>query len=765
MKTMNTPFLKRVFVVLLTASTVFVPGPACGKHTDDAAGPGARDASAAPADNADNTATQAAPDTPNTAQVPGGSRGGRTADRARPGSGEKLKIYRDEWGVPHIYADSAAGAAYGLGYAQAEDRLDDIYKNVRQATGRMAEAFGKKHAEMDYIVRVFKNAELCRDYWDSVPEELRTLGDQFMRGVEAYIAEHPDEVPEFACDLYGWQCGAVGRLMILQWPLGTIMDEVGRKDKAPAMGSNGWAVAPSRSAQGCAILLTDPHLTWEGIQVFYEARVHCDSYDICGFFLVGSPLPALGHTGHVAWACTTGGPDTSDVYMMKLVDPNIPLAYKYDGAAKPLEVEVITVPVKDAEPYKRPALYTINGPAVAEPDKEKGVLYVGKTPYFDQAGLFEQMYAMVLAGNCGEFYEALGMNQFMEQNVLFADREGNIQYVRTGRVPIRPKGYDWSVPVPGDTSDTQWLGIHDIADLVQIHNPEQGYFQNCNISPAIMMENSPMTPDKYKDYIYNVSWDYSNPRGRRALQLLSQDDSVTEEDAKAIAMNVYDLLAEPWQKALEQAVKAAGAQYMDNETFADTVETILAWDGKFTKNSAAAAIVRFWRLACEDQIDTVAVAAGKPLDEDDQKAMLDLLDKTLAEMKNTYGTSGITWGDVNLVGRNGKYFPCDGADFGGGKNKSNLTETLLCIEGRELPGQPGKYVGHVGSESIMLSFLHKDGIESYSCVMWGQSGDPDSPHFVDQARELYSQRRFKPTWFTREELLDHVESKVTLTMP
>ncbi|MDQ1257170.1 MAG: acyl-homoserine-lactone acylase, partial [Candidatus Hydrogenedentes bacterium] len=650
-------------------------------------------------------------------------------------------------------------AAFGMGYAQAQDRLDDIYKNIRTAPGTMAEVFGEEHVEMDYIVRLMRNAELCQKYWDEAPQEIRDLGDGYMDGVKAFIAEHPEKVPEFACDLYGWQCGAVGRLMILQWPLGTIQDELNRKGEEPPFGSNGWAVAPSRSADGCAIHLTDPHLTWEGMQVFYEARVHCEAFEACAYFIVGSPLPGLGHSRDIAWACTTGGPDTADVYAMKL-DPNIPMVYEYDGQMKAAEMKPIVIPVKDKDPVQMPALYTINGPAVSEP--ENGVLYAGNTPYLDDPGVFQQMYEMVKAKNCDEFYKALSMNHFMEQNVMFADREGNIQYVRTGRVPIRPEGFDWSKPVPGNTSATQWKGIHPIEDLVQIKNPPQGYFQNCNISPALMMKDSPMTPDKYIGYIYNVSWDHHNPRGTRALELLSGDDSITKDEAKDYAMNVYDICAKPWQKALKDAVDAAGAKQMKDPKFAETVAKIIAWDGRFVRESAAPPIVKFWRTKCENAFDVTPVLEMQAVSKDDQKKILDSLAETLADIEKTYGTLDITWGDVNWIGRGGQYFPCGGADFGGGKDKCDETETLLDISTEELPDQPGRYVGRVGSESIMLSFLHKEGIESYSCVMWGQSGDPQSPHYVDQARELYSQQKLKPTWFKKEELLQHVESEITL---
>ena len=140
---------------------------------------------------------------------------------------------------------------------------------------------------------------------------------------------------------------------------------------------------------------------------------------------------------------------------------------------------------------------------------------------------------MAMARDVHGVYNALGMNQYNEQNVMFADDSGSIAYVRNGATPIRPAGYDWSAPVPGTTSATAWKGIHPIDDLVHIFNPPQGYMQNCNISPANMMVGSTLTPDKYPNYIYNVSWDDNNPRSKRAVQLLDADHSVTQE--KAIA--------------------------------------------------------------------------------------------------------------------------------------------------------------------------------------------------------------------------------------
>lgn len=676
----------------------------------------------------------------------------------------EVTIYRDTWGVPHIYADTPADAAYGLGYAMAEDRLADIHQNAHIALGTAAEHFGPGFVQTDFAMRLARNAALCREYWPNAPDHVRVPGDRFVEGVKAYAAEHPEAVPDYAIELEGWHTAAIGRTMILQWPLGTLMDDLKGKPERSPFASNGWAVSPSRSADNCAILLTDPHLTWEHVALFYEARVFGGELVMNGFFICGTPLIGLGHTEHVGWACTTGGPDTSDVYMLPARKAALGFEYQYEGEWRMPQLKVFTIKVKGEDrPRVMPAAYTVHGPLLAEPDLDMGVVYAGKTPYMDDTGFVEQQYAMCMAKNAHEFFEALGMNSFMEQNIIFADREGNIGYARVGRTPIRPDGpWDWSRPVPGDTAATQWLGIHDIRDLVWIMNPEQGYLQNCNISPQQMMVDSPLTPDRYPSYIYNVSWDKSNPRGRRAVQLLEEHDRITVEDAKAITMDVYDLLAAPWQEALQAALAAAG-DGPDEETRA-AAESIARWDGQFTAGSEAAPVYRQWRLNCaEAGVDVEAIAGGKALPGDQQELLLQVLSKTLAEMRALYGDRWpVTWGDVHVVGRSGQYFPCDGADFGRG---ANGTETLRDVESSEQPKGSGRLVARSGSMSAMLMFFHKDGIESYTTTQWGQSANPDSPHHVDQARELFGPRRMKPAWFTKASLLENLASEKVLSVP
>ena len=680
---------------------------------------------------------------------------------SRPATGH-VTIHRDEFGVPYILGGTDRDAAFGIGYAMAEDRLGDLYANVRTALGRASEAFGAENGNIDtdYAMRLVKNADRAQRTYEASPDAAREMLVAFVAGVKAFEAKFPEKRPEWAIELEPWHPIAIGQAMVLRWPLGQVQDELRNTRNSNGFGSNQWAVAPKRSADNVAILLTDPHLTWEGMAVFYEAHVFGDQLQMQGFFLVGSPMLALGHNGHVGWAATTGGPDTADIYQLEL-NPENRLQYKYDGGWKTARIEFIQIPVKGKDtPVSRPAGITHLGPLFAEPDYEKGIAFAGATPYVESTGLGEQFYRMCMAKDDDEFYDALSLNEYMEQNIMFADRDGTIRYVRVGRVPIRAEGYDWLKAVPGNTSETAWKGIHPIADLVQVKDPAQGYMQNCNISPANMMLDSPMTPDKYPSYIYNVSWDDDNTRGMRALQLLSSDNSITKDEAIAIAMDVHDILAKPWQVALARALEGTpGLQIVTTEPVTTAAKRIADWDGQFTKESVAASIVFYWRQKSQGKVDEEKLLAGERLSNDDNTALLNGLREACDEMNLLYGKIDVPWGDIHKVGRNGRLYPADGVVMGSGERR---TRTLFNVGAREQEKGSGVYVANNGSMSMVLMFFHSDGIETYTCTPWGQSADPASPHHTDQAEKLYSQRKFKQVAITPDAAIQLSKSNVEL---
>jgi acyl-homoserine-lactone acylase len=679
---------------------------------------------------------------------------------------QEATLYRDTWGVPHIYADSESEGMFALGYAQAEDRLEDIYLAVRTAVGRMAEVKGPDLLQQDYLMRLVGNDSIHEAYLAEASPQLRENLEAFVAGVQAYVAENPGEAEGVAIELEAWHPLAVGRAMILRWPIGTVMGDLqkAKESKKPDMGSNQWAVAPSRSADGSAILLSDPHLTWEGLAVLYEARFHGGDLHMNGYYVIGSPMLGIGHNQHVGWALTTGGPDTSDVYKMQFRLAPLP-QYLYDDQWRPVQMKSFTIPVKGGPPVTRPAFFTHLGPVISEPDMATGTAFVGASPYFDQTGLYQQFYDMARAEDVHEFNRALSAHQYNEQNVMAADTKGNISYVRNGATPIRPPGYDWSRPVDGTTSATAWRGIHPQSDLVQVLNPPQGYMQNCNISPANMMEDSPLIPERYLSHVYNVSWDSNNPRGKRTIDLLKNNPSVTLEDAMGITLDVYDILAVTWQNELRDTVAQHGSTYASDSKFQQAVNAILQWDGEFTPEATSTVLYKMWRLKCGDKLDLSPLGRGESLPEDTRVQALKFLRETIDEVEKIYGRWDVPWGEVHVVGRAGKYFPVGGADFSSGDKEANFSETLLDVRCSPDPEKPGRFIADNGSMALILMFFDESGVRSFTCTPWGQSANPESPHFMDQGEHLYSKRKMKPTWWTKDELMRNLSSTKKLQLP
>jgi len=431
-----------------------------------------------------------------------------TASLVLPSSAlaDKATLYRDIWGVPNIYADSLEAASFAMGYAQAEDRPKQLFDNYRTAIGQLSEIEGAGEVFNDFRARVWRHAEVSKANYQKVNAKARACFEAFQAGVRHYFEEHPDKKPDSFMEIEPWMCVALTRAVIYPWPEGQAGEELiaggVSLPKVEYRGSNEMALAPSKTKDKVAIAVIDPHLGFYGPMRFYEARIYAESYAAAGTSVTGLPLISLGHSEYMSVAMTTGGPDTADVFIETL-NPDNPKQYQYDGQWREGRLETIKIPVKTKEgkidSVTKEILYTHHGPVIATKD---GKGYACALAYAEEVGLADEMYALFSAKSMTEIKAALAMAQLMPQNVMITTVDGDIYYQRTGRVPIRPDGYNYGRPVPGDTSKTEWKGIHSTDDLVQIMNPPVGWMQNCNVSPRVMFRDSPMTEDKYKPYIY-----------------------------------------------------------------------------------------------------------------------------------------------------------------------------------------------------------------------------------------------------------------------
>jgi acyl-homoserine-lactone acylase len=670
--------------------------------------------------------------------------------RARAGQGT---LYRDEFGIPHIYAEDLESAAFTVGYAQAEDRLEELLKNYRRATGRMAEVFGPGHIENDLIQRAFRHEEISRERYSQLSSRMRRVIEAYQEGIRQYMREHPQEVPAWAQEIHPWDVVALGRYIVWGWPLGEAAGDLMRSgiemEDTIYRGSNEALIAPARTAMKAPIAIIDPHLSWYGEFRFYQVRIYAGDFNVSGVSILGTPLPSLGHSRYCSIAMTTGGPDTSDVFAEEL-NPDNPKQYRYDGKWRDLEVRKVKVGVKrDAgmQYAERKIEYSHHGPIVAH---KKGKAYAMAIPYMEEVGLIDQIYETMTARNLDEMKRALGQLQLMGQNVMVATVQGQIYYVRNGRVPIRAPGTDPSRAIDGSRSTNEWRGIHPFSDLVQIENPEQGYMHNCNVTPFAMMKNSPLIPEKFAKtpYLYNAT--RNSPRHQRAemmTDLLDAAQNVTVEDAIALAFNPQVYHAERWQERLKEAWGHATDQERKSVA-AEVYDLVQQWNRRSEAASGGALAYYAFKKALEGG----AARAVEPPVEISDGEILAALQKGGEWLKENFGSVQVEYGKYFRVGRQGgkRTYP-----VGGGSVADAGMATVRAIGFRKADKE---MVGHSGQTSTQIVIM-TDPPESYTVVPLGVSDHPESGHWDDQAERLFSQSKATPTFFmNRTELLKHVTS-------
>jgi acyl-homoserine lactone acylase PvdQ len=355
------------------------------------------------------------------------------------------------------------------------------------------------------------------------------------------------------------------------------------------------------------------------------------------------------------------------------------------------------------------------------------------------------------------------MAQLMAQNVMVTTVDGDIYYQRTGRVPIRPDGYDYNKPVDGSTSKTEWKGIHPTSDLVQIENPACGWMQNCNVSPRVMFRDSPLVPDKYKSYLYmepmRKGFAYGlHQRAHMAYDLLDGVTRAEIEQVFEIALSPQVYGVRPWQERLRKAWDGADPATRADEKLARFVEAILAWNGRAERDSTGVLPYRYWKDQLDKSERDLSNRLGAPpkptLTHD---AVIRMVKGGCHAMTADLGRTDIPYGEVFRCGRQGgkRTAPAEGGSIDG-----IATPRALSFAGE----RTGGYRLMSGGQCALQIALMTRPPKSWTAAPLGQSDDPASPHFDDQAVELVSRRKVKSTYFKdKAALLRDLESEKRLT--
>jgi len=699
----------------------------------------------------------------------------------------QLTIYRDDWGVPHIYADQEAYGYFGLGYAQAEDQLINLLGGVYWVEGRQAELEGQALLASDIEQRRWRHAVEGRTGVQKLKPELLKNYQHFVAGVKWYMDAHPEKVPAWAPKLSVESLVAVNRGIL--WsayasvlgpaecadPKVELISSIRSTNREKFTGaSNGWVLGPVRTATGATLLLADPHT---GLQnpAYYEYHLDAGDLKSSGFAL--GPMLWQAHNRHVSWAMTTGNPDMWDCYSVD-VDPNDPNRYLYDGKwQRMLEVEEV-FNVRGAEAEKRVFQYTMHNGVLSPVVARSGdKAYVVSVSQMHDTGLLDnEIHAMNHAGSVHELRTALSTLGMFPQNIIAGDDSGNIYYLRAGKTPIRPSGYNWKRAVPGNHSTTAWRGYYALEDMIEIMNPQQNYLQNNNVAPDVMFESDNVRASSYAKELYNDQPGRITTRGLRSIEVLSQATQFTLEDSMQHAFDEKWITVDYWLQALRYGVRTYPGVLSDKSVGVQNfIEELLGFDGYARAESSTALKFYYWRealqpLFLEQRFEHLSLF---PWPEAQLTApfVAELIlgaERAMNNISRDFSGSEKNLGDVFRIGRGSDSWPVGGESITAEEVPnclaalSPLCERTMRAYASTPLNETGQRRAIRGSQAMRL-VLFTDPIQSFSLHAHGQSDNPDSLHYGDQSR-LASERRFKPTYFDRDALEGHIESTLVINI-
>jgi len=663
---------------------------------------------------------------------------------------EQVYIYRDFYGVPHIYAESNKAMFFGQGYAEAEDHLEQMLINYRMVEGRLAEIYGRSYLESDKLMRLLRVREIADEKYNELSNYAREAVEGFAEGVNYYMETHPNEVPNWATPVTPQSVVAWGKMIQLSRPLSRLFDDIKRgnitlnlpieiPDEKKGYGSNEWVVAGDKTVDGYVILQSDPHLPWFGMNSWYEVHLMSTNYNVAGSTLWGVPGVMIGHNDRIAWALTANNPDTADAYIEKL-NPSNHYKYLYDGEWRDIEVKKEVIEIKDENPVEVEFFYTHHGPIFYV----KGDTAIsGKMSTWKDLGLIDQFLAYDRARNLEDFIDALSLRKSVRWNHVYGDIYGNIFYIWNAKVYHRKGNYDYTRPVDGSTSATEWGDLVPLEDLPQELNSESRFFQNCNTAPWYIC---PLTTIKREDYpSYICPTDSFTSRGIRATELLDPDWNLTIEKMMNISFDTYSLYAEVLIPLLEYSYRHEYNNISDpNGLIPKAINVIKKWDYRAEADSEEVALARLWIEKVKPLgINLLNPPQPKNLSVEEMRKALSLLINVSQTMLDTYGSLFIPWGNIHIHSRGN--LPLSGA--------GHILAPLYQSHGPI--SEDGIMYCDSGSSYLMLTQLSTP-IKAWSVFPLSESNHPGDPHYLDISK-LYSGKEYKPAWFTMEDILSHLD--------
>jgi len=659
-----------------------------------------------------------------------------------------VTIYRDIYGVPHVFGRTDASTVFGFAYAQAEDNFWRVEENFILALGRASELYGEKSLEEDRLNHALEIPRLAREEYARLDPHTRSLCDGFAAGFNYYLERHPEVRPRLLTKIEPWHTLAFIRYNYYQngFARDPNLRRIGLQtaaidnDLKEHTGSNGWVVGPSKSATGHAMLFINPHLPFFGPGQVYEGHVHSDEgWNFTGYTRFGFPFPYVGHNENGGWVSTDNSADLSDVYLETFDDPARPLAYKYGNGYRLATERVEEIRVKTTrglETRKFTMRKTHHGPILGARD---GKLLAIRMSKFESEGWLREWYDMTRAKSLAALKRAMTPLNMLFGNVMYADRQGNTWYLYNGAVPKRDPRFDWSKPLDGSDPATEWQGYHTIDELPQLTNPKTGWMQNCNTTPFLLTSEGNPDPKQFPKYMVQEG---DNPRGAISREILASKATFTFDEWTRLAFDTRVMNAGKRLPDLIAAIK----QQLDSqpsEQLREVHDELVRWDQRSKNDSVAMTLFSLWH----DRVSR-----------DEKQNQFTVLTEVINALQRDFGTWKVAWGELIRLQRIDE---SKGEDF----QDSTSSIPVAGVNGNDgavftlyaapIRGQKRRYGVAGGSYVSVVEFGPR--VRALSIHTFGASGDPKSRHYMDQA-VLYARGEFKPAWLTLEDIRANLET-------
>ena len=683
-----------------------------------------------------------------------------------------VTIVRDDWGIAHVHGRTDADAAFGMIYAQAEDDFNRVETNYLNSLGRLAEAEGESAIYQDLRQKLFIDPDSLRAMYGRSPAWLKALMDGWADGLNYYLLTHPQTRPRVIRRFEPWMA-----LSFSEGSIGGDIESISlraleafysrhavamREEDDPTRfreptGSNGFAIAPANTANHHALLLINPHTSF-----FFrsEQQVTSDEgLNAYGAATWGQFFLYQGFNERLGWMHTSSTVDAIDEFLETIVPRDGRLYYRYGAEERAVLTSTLTVPYRAADGTMARKTFTVyrthHGPIVREADGKWVSVALMNRPIPALSQSFLRTKARTLA----EFRRVMALNANSSNNTVYADADGNIAYFHPQFVPRRDDRFDYTRPVDGSDPATDWKGEHTADEVPHVVNPPNGWIQNTNNWPYSAAGPFSPKPQDFPRYMDQVG---ETPRGIHAMMVLGARKDFTLQSLRDAAYDPYLTAFARLVPTLVAAYDQAPASHPLKAKLAEPVAALRGWDFRWSVASVPTSLAVYWgedlwgRVAADAQAARVSVydymeTSATP--EQRLQALSAAVDKLHAD----FGSWRTAWGEINRFQRLTPEIrhPFDDArpSIPVGFTASQWG-SLAAFGTSQYPNTKRRYGVRGNSFVAVVEFGPR--VRARAVTAGGESGDPRSPHFNDQAQR-YSTGDLREVYFYPEQLRGHTE--------